>query len=117
VALEIQAANIVSNWSSKNSSLRLKLLAMPALLTDPQVPLLVVGLRAKVLFQVVAALSAATSALRDDNSGEGALLTRAYKKSLLKLHPDKMPHADTWNKLLASQVFDALREAYAKEGF
>ena len=79
-----------------------------------------VGCRAcmiRCLFQVVAALSAATSALRDASSEEAAVLTRAYKKSLLKLHPDKMPHADTWNKLLASQVFDALREAYAKEGF
>ena len=114
-ALEAHAAVLVSTWSSANPTLRLKLLALPTLLTDTQVMhgCWCVGITA--VSQVTEALTTVTSCLRDSNGEESAVVSRAYKKSLLKLHPDKMPHADTWNKLVASQVFEALRAAYAKE--
>jgi curved DNA-binding protein CbpA len=37
---------------------------------------------------------------------------KAYRKSLIAVHPDKQDAADVEAKVLAQQVFDALREAW-----
>merc|ERR1712086_1153477 len=58
-ALEAHAAVLVSTWSSTNPTLRLKLLALPTLLTDTQ---------------VTDALTTVTSCLRDSNGEESAVV-------------------------------------------
>jgi len=48
--------------------------------------------------------------------GDSSLVSRTYKKALLRLHPDKLQHVkDFREKLLATSVFEALKAANEKE--